>query len=364
MRSRFLFLGAIALSCTSAPTRKTPSPAPAPSREYAGVYISTPDEDYFTPCGVDVSGDTWSLRFRDNEPHAPFLKKVAAIRGLPPLTHFIRVRGTLGPPGRYNLGFQTRELAVDSVLDVNETFAPCKGFGAPAKWNAVRDEFRGRQAIALSSDRALVAVMDKERKINVLSTATGELRTKFASPDKSDPHFGRAQMVFSDDANLLAVGGIDGMVRVWRPRDGKRIFTLPLKDSAAVSREMARPAVEIAFNKRGTMLATSNLFSTIVWSMKTGKKLAEFGIGNDFRRKIFFVGDALLIAADSGRMILRRHLDAAPAILPGTRAAATEHVVMSPDGRTLAVHGWTDSVFLWSLEEGPGRVLYVPGFVT
>jgi dipeptidyl aminopeptidase/acylaminoacyl peptidase len=39
-------------------------------------------------------------------------------------------------------------------------------------------------------------------------------------------------------------------------------------------------------------------------------------------------------------------------------------MAMSPDGRTFAVNGWGDSVFLWSLSKGPGLVLPVPGFVT
>jgi WD40 repeat protein len=37
-------------------------------------------------------------------------------------------------------------------------------------------------------------------------------------------------------------------------------------------------------------------------------------------------------------------------------------MTMSPDGRTFAVHGWGDTVFLWSLAEGPGRALPAPGF--
>src|SRR5258706_16309607 len=126
MRPRLLFFGAGLASCTSAPAPKTAAPVIPliPSREYAGVYISTPDEDYFTPCGIAGAGDGWSLRFRDNESQAPFLKKVTAFHGYPPLTHFIRIRGRLGPPGSYNAGFQTRELAVDNVLDGKEAPEP------------------------------------------------------------------------------------------------------------------------------------------------------------------------------------------------------------------------------------------------
>src|ERR1700704_1315848 len=71
------------------------TPVATQAQEYAGVYQSTPEEDYFTPCGIDGVGDTWSLRFRENDSHAPFLKKVTASRGYTPLTHFIRIRGRL-----------------------------------------------------------------------------------------------------------------------------------------------------------------------------------------------------------------------------------------------------------------------------
>src|SRR5438876_583362 len=157
MRTRLLILGACVVSCTSAPAPKTGalSPAPNPSLEYAGVYISTPDEDYFTPCSIEGVGDTWSLRFRDNEPHAPFLKKVTALRGYAPLTHFIRIRGRLGAPGSYNFGFQTRELAVDTVLDVKESLEPCAGFGVAAAWNRMPARFRNSKGIALTADRRL-----------------------------------------------------------------------------------------------------------------------------------------------------------------------------------------------------------------
>ena len=394
MRTRLLILGACVLSCTSAPAPgQAPSPttaglttAPNPPPEYSGVYISTPDEDYFTPCGSEGAGETWSLRFRDNDPHAPFLKKVTAIRGYPPLTHFIRVRGRLGPQGSYNLGFQTRELAVDSVLDVKETLEPCAGFGTPAAWTRMSARINNLKGTAVSTDRRLVALMDIDGGITLWSTEAGAMVGKLGSVAKGPLEAASyGPMTFSDDGNLLAVGGNDGVVRVWRPRDLKRAFSLHLKDSAAVAKERANTpppkgpqsftgvlsinshsaTTQLVFNRRGTMLATTNLFSTIVWSMKTGKKLAEFDRGNDFMGKIFFVGDeGLLSTADSGRFKLRSHLDAEPVTRAGTRARATENMTMSPDGRLFAVNGWGDSVFLWSLADGPGRALPVPAFVS
>jgi WD40 repeat protein len=384
MRTRLALLGACLVSCTSAKTLG-PAAAPSPSREYAGVYISTPDEDYFTPCGVDVGSDSWSLRFHEDEPEAPFLKKVTAIRGYAPLTHFIRVRGRLGPPGRYNFGFQTRELAVDSVLDVRETLEPCRGFGVPAAWNRMVVRFRNLKGVALSPDRRLAALMDIDGHIKVWSTETGQLRGNLGSVAKGHQEAASyGPMVFSNDGNLLAVGGVDGIVRVWRPRDGVRVFSLALKDSADVARELARnpprskePGIqplppnwyratkEVVFNRRGTLLATTNNFSTIIWSLKTGQKLGEFPIGSQFYRKVLFVGDeGLLMTADSGRVTFRSSLDAAPVTRVGGRSAVSEHVAMSPDGRTIALHEYGDSVSLWSVDNGPGPVLRFPGFIT
>jgi WD40 repeat protein len=324
------------------------------------------------------------LGFRDNDPHAPFLKKVTAVRGYAPLTHFIRVRGRLGPPGRYNFGFQTRELAVDTVLDVKESLEKCAGYGTPAAWNRLPARFHDLKGTALSTDRRLVALMDIDGRITLWSTETGALVGKLGSVAKGNVYSASyGPMTFSDDGNLLAVGGNDGAVHVWRPRDVKRVFSLRLKDSAAVANERAKTpppkgpqsftgvlpinsysaTTQLVFNKHGTMLATTNLFSTIVWSMKTGKRLVEFNVGTDFRRKVFFVGnESLLMTADSGRMTLRSYLEARPVTPRGMLAAQTDNVVMSPDGRTIAVGTWGDSLYLWSLAEGPRPMLHIPGF--
>ena len=356
MRTRPLLLGACLVSCTSAPS-PTPAPAPAiPSREYTGVYISTSAEEYFTPCGIDVGGDSWSLRFRDDEKAAPFLKQITAVRGYLPLTHFIRIRGRLGPPGSYNRGFEKRELTVDSVLDVKELLEPCGGFGTPAGWNGFRESFRDSRAAALSSDARLIALLDSARQITIWATATGRRLSSFAAGGKGPVQFRAAQMVFSDDGQLLAAGGIDGFVRVWDVQ-GKRLFTLMLKDSAA-------PARQIVFNRRGTLLATTNVFSTIVWSLKTGGKAAEFKVGTDFRRRVFFVEDkGLLMTIDSGSTSLRASLAAKAEQPPGMPVVESDHVVMSPNRRTIVVGTWGDSVFLWSVPEGPTRVLRTPGFM-
>jgi WD40 repeat protein len=271
---------------------------------------------------------------------------------------------------------------VDSVLDVKESLEPCAGFGTPAAWSRMPARFSNLRGTALSTDQRLVALIDIDGRVTIWSTEIGRMVRKLGSVAKGNASGGYDPIIFSDDGTLLAVGGVDGIVRVWRPRDGRRVFSLKLKDSAAVARERAmtpprsgEPGIQppppnsysatdqVVFNRRGTLLATTNNFSSIVWSMKTGKKLAEFAVGHDFGRKVLFVGDdGLLMTADSGRMILRSYLDANPVTRLGTRAPTTQHVAMNPDGRTIAVNGWSDSVFLWSVAKGPGRALRIPGF--
>jgi WD40 repeat protein len=384
MHTRLLILGACLVSCTSAPTARnaTPVSLDAPAREYRGIYLSTPDEDYFTPCGIDVTGDGWSVRFRDDEPEAPFLKNVTAVRGYGPLTHFIRVRGRISPPGNYGLGFQTRELAADTVLSVSESLGPCQGFGVPPAWSGLPSSLRDIKALALNTERHLAAVMDAKGQMGVWSTDNRALIRKLSTVERVKPvSTSSGPMVFSDDGRLLAAGGADGIVRVWSVGDGKKIFSLALKDSAAVADEMAKiplrpgewrptpssgytPTRDVSFSRRGTMLIAKNYFSSIVWSMKTGKKLAEFDGREYFRRNVFFVADeGLITIPDTGQMAMRSYIDAEPVTRPGTHARMSQHVAFSPDRRMIALAS-IDSVYLWSVAEGAGPVLPVPGFIT
>lgn len=231
----------VGLGTTSHTTDSTAVPVVAPSQEYTGVYISSPDEDYFTPCGVEHENGGWSLKFRDDEPQAPFLKKVTALRGYASLTHFIRVRGSLGPPGSYNFGFQRRQLSVDSVLEIKESLEPCAGFGVPAGWSRMPPKLRNSKGIALSNDRKLAAVIGMDGRVTVWSTETGTAIRTLGTSLKANPSaMTYGPLAFSEDGKLLAIGGSDGLVRVWRPRDGRRVFSLKLKDSADVAAEMAK----------------------------------------------------------------------------------------------------------------------------
>lgn len=356
------------LSCTSAPAPPPSaiSPKAERARQYEGLYLSTTQEDRFIACGVRDIGDGWALDFR-NPREAAFIGRVAATQGYVPITHFIRVRGTLGPSGRYGRGFQTRRLTVDTVLDVKETAQPCESYeDLPRPWSGVPRKAR-YHGIALSDDRALAAVIDDKGRISVWRTDRGELVKEFASQEKGDlSSWGRVPMAFSPDSRLLVVGGIDAMVRIWNPMTGKRLYAFHLPDSLPGYNDIGMRAMaasrDVAFDNSGTLVAATNGVSSLIWSLTTSEAVAQFNRGHGSFSKVFFLGDGgMLVAGDTG-IIKRYPRPGADAVWEGKLGVrVSQYATRSPDHRWLAVNAWGDSVFLWSVSSGArGAVLDVP----
>ena len=359
------------LSCTHAPAAAPPaspevSQVSEPSREYAGLYFVTTQEDRFVACGVRDIGDGWALQFRHPD-EARFIGPTTAIQGYGPITHFIRVRGALAPTGRYNRGFQTRQLTVDSVLDVKETPQPCESYeDLPQPWNGVPRKAR-YHGVALSDDRTLAAVMDDKGRISVWRTKGGELVKEFASQDKGDfSNWNRVPMVFSPDNKLLAVGGIDATVRIWNPSTGKRLYAFTRSDSLPGYNDVAQRAMavtrDLAFDNSGTLVAATNGVSSLIWSLTTREPVAQFNRGRGSFSKVFFLADGgLLVAGDTG--IIRRYpRPGADPVWEGKLGVrVSQYAARSPDQRWLAVNAWGDSIYLWSVSSGArGPVLPVP----
>ena len=108
----FVVLAAILASISSADAQAvtgTPMVAPDSPVVYSGVYASTFNESIFSPCNVRGIGSGWWLRFA-NERDGVFLQYQYGAAGMPKLSHFIRVRGRVSPPGHYGLGFSAREI--------------------------------------------------------------------------------------------------------------------------------------------------------------------------------------------------------------------------------------------------------------
>ena len=334
------------------------------AHEYEGLYSVTNDEDHFVPCGVRNVGDGWALRFR-NPRAAIFIGPQTVVRGYGPLTHFIRVRGSLDSSGRYNRGFQTHQLTVDTVLDVKESPQPCPSYeDVPAIWTKVRPG-RGLRGAVFSADWKLAALINDEGTIAIWDVDRGEIIKELASGEKFDPQLGyKTPMLFSRDKSRVFVGGGDGNVRVWSVSSGLHLYTLSHVDSTPGYNDIGHNSLivinNLSLDKSETKLAVTNSVVARIWSLKTRQPLAEYNRGRAAFTKAFFINDGSLLVLDDSIKSYRE--PGGPAEWSAKIGSpGSQYAMLSADGNWLAINQWGDSVFLWSVaNRARGPVLDVP----
>jgi hypothetical protein len=349
--------GALAILVRIAGAQATGSAgASDPARVYSGVYASTFNESIFSACDIPGIGSGWLLRFH-NERDARFLRYQYSSPGMPTVSHFIRVRGRLSPPGHYGQGFQLRELVVDSVLDVQETMQECASYeDLPQPWAAVKSSGAPIIGAATTRDGVNAALLDREGFVSVWNTRTGALVNRFPSEDEGALASAyRVPLAFTPDGKRLAQGGLDGVVRVWNPITGVRVWTLPATDTMSGTvngRKVVAASAAIEFNPSGTLLANNVNERIAIWSMDTGKRVNTFKEGWWYA-KLQFIDDASFIASgDSGLVKVYPRFGAEPIWRVKTPLRKFDFMERSHDGRWLFLNGSSDTAFLWSLSDG------------
>lgn len=366
--------------CASAPVQKA-KPA---SFEYAGFFYENSQESIFFPCGVSLSDEAWWVRFRDGL-RADRIRYQYDGPGFPGSGHDVRVRGVLSPPQRdsvpkrFGTGFHTRELVIEDVLKSENPGSICAGYQKPRAYEGTGPVGTRIVGATVTDDRSIVAIMEHEGIVTLWRSATAELLRRFASGHGFHPSGGDARMWFNRQGTLLAEAADDGYVRVWGVPDGELRWKLAhslgvdsLRDSTGrVIHSFGGGSVsQVAFSPDGETLASVGSGRAYTWSMSTGKVVDTLrGAGTDglygpyqivsARSPTSFIG----IGEDGS---LHGYIVGEGRPIFSARAPGVERgqIVISPDGRSIAIRFGQDSIALWSVTQGAiSHILAVPHFI-
>jgi WD40 repeat protein len=108
--------------------------------------------------------------------------------------------------------------------------------------------------------------------------------------------FGTFSVRFSPDGTLLASGGVDGKVKIWRVSDGALLRTL------SIGTELSPNVFTVSFSPDGQLLAagTDALHTVKVWRVADGSLFRNFSFGNE----IFGYGQSNLAWTPDGTFLV------------------------------------------------------------
>jgi WD40 repeat protein len=163
--------------------------------------------------------------------------------------------------------------------------------------------------------------------------------------------FGTFSVRFSPDGTLLASGGVDGLVKIWRVSDGA------LLQSLSIGSELTPNVFTVAFSPDGQYLAagTDALHTIKVWRVSDWSLFRSFSFGNDVfaygQSNLAWTPDSMFLAGGHTvypTPLAIRFWNVGTGLLAGEFTDNTDRAVyslaFSPDGRRFAYAASADVV--------------------
>ncbi|WP_329394954.1 helix-turn-helix domain-containing protein [Streptomyces melanogenes] len=258
-------------------------------------------------------------------------------------------------------------VAVLAVLVVLALVAAGLAWGQRKDTLAAQRQAQSRQ-LALQSDALLARNPDAAAllavaayRVSPTDEATVSLHAAAALPLKHRIALGDAStralsLAFSPDGKTVAVGGIDGMVRLWDTATGRsRPLTKPQRGAYSVNAMM--------FSADGHTLATAIGRTVRLWDTVSGRIRSETSSDGRVRGETsgeFLRTEGVSFARDGHSLVLSdskgtvRHWDPAAGHVRTLLAATPDPTVaaLSPDGSTIAVGSEDGAVRLREVASG------------
>lgn len=250
-----------------------------------------------------------------------------------------------------------RAVNVSPVEGSNEIFTLSQN-GQLAVWNYFTQQklreasfkTEGTHSLAVSPNGKIIAVCGYKPQVHFFNAKTLQKE----QPVWEAPGESSTSLVFSHDGRLLALGGRNGVVRVWNTIDGtifKEFMLTNTGDSVKRGENIPRRIRAVCFDPTGKFIAAAgDSNQTIVWDLASGQIVASLCHGNNKVFSMTFCDSDTLVTGDSVNHVNVWKISEQKLVAQGVEHTGTvTDVLYDPQTHTILSASYDATVRRWSL---------------